>query len=246
MPIQLLRITNQIRLRSPETDFLRTIFCNFLHFPSANYKSHPAKCGSAIAIATCRSFTGGRARERKALAGAETGKCKKVWCGPTGKTSGQIADAADATALVALAVTICVGIERLQLALLGRRRRRRRYRGRGDRGAKSPATRQSPPASVSARSPQPAPACSIRSAWSTAIRRTASPKIAGPLDVGAVAPWSVTHSVPIEDDEHGRVTVSRTISSGALDCKEIVFSVDHDRHQERAGEQRVLCRLDLP
>ncbi len=51
-------------------------------------------------------------------------------------------------------------------------------------------------------------------------------KIAGPLDVGAVAPWSVAHSVPIEDDEHGRVTVSRMISTGALDCKEIVFSVD--------------------
>ncbi len=51
-------------------------------------------------------------------------------------------------------------------------------------------------------------------------------RIAGPLDVGAIAPWSVTHSVPIEDDEHGRVTVSRTISAGALDCKEIVFSVD--------------------
>ncbi|MEA3086144.1 MAG: hypothetical protein QOC89_3841, partial [Paraburkholderia sp.] len=52
-------------------------------------------------------------------------------------------------------------------------------------------------------------------------------KIAGPLDVGAIAPWSVVHSVPIEDDEHGRVTVSRTISAGTLDCKEIVFSVDH-------------------
>jgi hypothetical protein len=52
-------------------------------------------------------------------------------------------------------------------------------------------------------------------------------KIAGPLDVGAVASWSVTHSLPIEDDEHGRVTVSRSISTGALDCKEIVFSVDH-------------------
>lgn len=51
-------------------------------------------------------------------------------------------------------------------------------------------------------------------------------KIAGPLDVGAIAPWSVTHTVPLEDDEHGRVTVSRTISTGALDCKEIVFSVD--------------------
>jgi hypothetical protein len=51
-------------------------------------------------------------------------------------------------------------------------------------------------------------------------------RIAGPLEVGAVAPWSVTHSVPIEDDERGRVTVSRAISTGALDCKEIVFSVD--------------------
>jgi uncharacterized protein YceK len=50
--------------------------------------------------------------------------------------------------------------------------------------------------------------------------------VAGPLDVGAVAPWSITHSVPLEDDEHGRVTVSRAISTGELDCKEIVFSVD--------------------
>ena len=49
---------------------------------------------------------------------------------------------------------------------------------------------------------------------------------AGPLAVGAVAPWSITHSVPLEEDEHGRVTVSRTISAGELDCKEIVFSVD--------------------
>jgi len=51
-------------------------------------------------------------------------------------------------------------------------------------------------------------------------------KVAGPLDVGAVANWSATHSVPIEEDEHGRVTVSRVISKGALECKEIVFSVD--------------------
>jgi hypothetical protein len=51
-------------------------------------------------------------------------------------------------------------------------------------------------------------------------------RVAGPLEVGAVAPWSVTHSFPIEDDQHGRVTVSRAISTGALDCKEIVFSVD--------------------
>lgn len=60
-------------------------------------------------------------------------------------------------------------------------------------------------------------------------------KAAGPLEVGAVAPWSITHSFPIEDDEHGRVTVSRTISSGALDCKEIVFSVDHEATKDKAA-----------
>jgi uncharacterized protein YceK len=60
-------------------------------------------------------------------------------------------------------------------------------------------------------------------------------RVAGPLDVGGVAPWSITHSVPIEDDEHGRVTVSRSISAGALDCKEIVFSVDRDATKNAAA-----------
>ena len=59
---------------------------------------------------------------------------------------------------------------------------------------------------------------------------------AGPLAVGAVAPWKVVHSVPIEDDEKGRVTVSRTISSGVLDCKEIVFSVDRDATKDRPAD----------
>ncbi|WP_414451235.1 hypothetical protein AB4851_20415 [Burkholderia sp. 22PA0099] len=55
---------------------------------------------------------------------------------------------------------------------------------------------------------------------------------AGPIDVGGVARWSTNHSVPIEEDEHGRVTVSRLISVGPLDCKEIVFSVDTDPPRE--------------
>ncbi|WP_434662043.1 hypothetical protein P5W98_04405 [Paraburkholderia sp. A1BS-2L] len=60
-------------------------------------------------------------------------------------------------------------------------------------------------------------------------------KAAGPLDVGGVAPWSISHSFPIEDDAHGRVTVSRTISTGALDCKEIVFSVDQNATRDAAA-----------
>lgn len=60
---------------------------------------------------------------------------------------------------------------------------------------------------------------------------------AGPLDVGGVARWSTNHSVPIEEDEHGRVTVSRLISVGPLDCKEIVFSVDSDAAHEQKKAQ---------
>jgi hypothetical protein len=59
---------------------------------------------------------------------------------------------------------------------------------------------------------------------------------AGPLPVGSVAPYVSTHSFPIEEDEKGRVTVSRTISSGPLDCKEIVFSVDRDATKDHPAD----------
>lgn len=58
---------------------------------------------------------------------------------------------------------------------------------------------------------------------------------AGPLAVGAVAPWFTKHSVPIEADEKGRVTVSRVISADMLECKEIVFSVDTDAKKDQPG-----------
>lgn len=50
--------------------------------------------------------------------------------------------------------------------------------------------------------------------------------VAGPLSLGKTAKWESLHSIEIEPDARGRVTVSRVISSGALNCKEIVFSVD--------------------
>jgi hypothetical protein len=50
--------------------------------------------------------------------------------------------------------------------------------------------------------------------------------VAGPLAAGAVANWQITHSLPLEDNERGRVTVSRIISSQGMRCKEIVFAVD--------------------
>ena len=75
-------------------------------------------------------------------------------------------------------------------------------------------------------------------------------RVAGALKPGAVAPWSISHSVPIEPDNHGEVTVSRVIStittgrqSAGLNCKEIVFSVDTDEdHQPiRAFYTAAIC-----
>lgn len=63
-----------------------------------------------------------------------------------------------------------------------------------------------------------------RSVHAAEQRRIA--EAAGPLAVGQVAPWAVDHTIPIEDNEHGEVTVSRDISGDPLACKEIVFSVD--------------------
>jgi hypothetical protein len=50
--------------------------------------------------------------------------------------------------------------------------------------------------------------------------------VAGPLPVGGVASWATDHTIPVEPNERGQVTVSRVISTGPLECKEIVFSVD--------------------
>ena len=49
---------------------------------------------------------------------------------------------------------------------------------------------------------------------------------AGPLAVNAVAAWSVSHDLPIEDDEQGQVVVSREFGALGFRCKEIIFSVD--------------------
>jgi len=56
---------------------------------------------------------------------------------------------------------------------------------------------------------------------------------AGPLPIGGVSDWSVRHDIPIEDNQHGELTVVANyvpnLPSGAapaFDCKEIIFSVD--------------------
>lgn len=51
-------------------------------------------------------------------------------------------------------------------------------------------------------------------------------EVAGPLQVGEIKAWKTQLSLPLEAEESGRVTVSRVISKGELDCKEIVISVE--------------------
>jgi hypothetical protein len=49
---------------------------------------------------------------------------------------------------------------------------------------------------------------------------------AGELKPGVVGHWDVSHRIPIEDDEHGDLVVTRLIGSADFSCKEVVFSVD--------------------
>ncbi len=68
-------------------------------------------------------------------------------------------------------------------------------------------------------------------------------EVAGALPAGGAAPWSVTHDVAIEPDEHGQVAVVRAIGTAAIDCKAIVFSVDtvSDNRPQRAFYTATVC-----
>ncbi len=59
---------------------------------------------------------------------------------------------------------------------------------------------------------------------------------AGKLKEGEVANWKSIHSIPMEPNEQGRVTVSRVISQGLLECKEIVYSVDSEENSVPRNE----------
>jgi hypothetical protein len=48
----------------------------------------------------------------------------------------------------------------------------------------------------------------------------------GLLPVNTVGTWSVSHDLPIENDEQGQIVVSREFGGLGFRCKEIVFSVD--------------------
>lgn len=67
---------------------------------------------------------------------------------------------------------------------------------------------------------------------------------AGALTPGEVGHWSVTHTIPIEDDEHGDLVVTRLVGADDFNCKEIVFSVDTKEKEavNRAFYTATVCR----
>ncbi len=69
--------------------------------------------------------------------------------------------------------------------------------------------------------------------------------VAGPLKVGQVQSWRTQLSIPLEAEESGRVAISRVISTGELDCKEIIVSVEHsgsDKLPTSAFYVAAICR----
>jgi hypothetical protein len=72
-----------------------------------------------------------------------------------------------------------------------------------------------------------------------AAEQNAIAEAAGPTPVGGVADWRIVHQIPIEDDEHGELAVTRYLTPNLpsgdatpFDCKEIVFSVDTTVHKK--------------
>jgi hypothetical protein len=79
------------------------------------------------------------------------------------------------------------------------------------------------------------------------VHRTEQDRIAeaaGPLEPGVMGHWSVSHTIPIEDDEHGDLVVTRLIGAADFSCKEIVFSVDTTVKQtlQRAFYTATVCQ----
>jgi hypothetical protein len=67
---------------------------------------------------------------------------------------------------------------------------------------------------------------------------------AGALTPGEVGTWRVSHDIPIEDDEHGSLVVTRLIGDSGFTCREIVFSVDTEIHKQphQAFYTATVCR----
>jgi hypothetical protein len=77
-----------------------------------------------------------------------------------------------------------------------------------------------------------------------AVEQDRIAQAAGGLQPGIVGHWDVSHRIPIEDDEHGDLVVTRLIGSADFNCKEIVFSVDTQKKKvdQRAFYTATVCQ----
>jgi hypothetical protein len=82
-----------------------------------------------------------------------------------------------------------------------------------------------------------------------AAEQNAIAMAAGPVPVGGVAVWSIRHEIPIENNEHGELTVVQDFTPvfqaagrPAFDCKLVIFSVDH--HTGRDFYTTYVCADD--
>ena len=62
-------------------------------------------------------------------------------------------------------------------------------------------------------------------------------RVAGALKPGQVQHWKTELSLPLEPNEAGRVTVSRIISTGPMECKEIVVALDRTGKETLAASE---------
>ncbi len=51
----------------------------------------------------------------------------------------------------------------------------------------------------------------------------------GEMDVGETRDWKIVHDIPLLDDEHGEMRVTRVIDTPITRCKEVVFTVESGR-----------------
>jgi len=69
-------------------------------------------------------------------------------------------------------------------------------------------------------------------------------KAGGDLPMGKVGDWDVTHKIPIEDDAHGQIVVTRALGMADVQCREIVFTVDRSKPDkpDRAAYVATICK----
>ncbi len=65
----------------------------------------------------------------------------------------------------------------------------------------------------------------------------------GEMQPGEIHPWKIVHDIPLFDDEHGSMQVTRSINTPLAQCKEVLFTVEegHGKHLRRIPYVTYAC-----